>query len=174
MSAPAQYVPSITVDDVIDALGAFIQPFIGNKQIIRGQVNRVSPPIGPFVELTEILQCDLEYPRNWYDTTNLQRNMIGPKRIAIQADFYGPDSGDWCSTVKTVFKTPYGASQFPSGIAPLYTDDGREAPLITGEQQYERRWVLTLNLQMNPIVVVPLQSAEALKMNEVVNVETLQ
>lgn len=96
MSAPAQYVPSITVDDVIVALGAFIQPFLpADTQIIRAQVNRVSPPNGSFVELTEFLQVDLEYPRSWYDTANLQRNIIGPKRIAIQADFYGPCSGDW-------------------------------------------------------------------------------
>lgn len=165
MSAPTPYVPSITIDDVIAALGAFIQPFVGSAQIIRGQVNRVAPPVGSFVELTEILQCDLEYPRNWYDNTNQQRNMIGPKRIVIQADFYGMQSGDWCSTVKTAFRTDYGVSQFPAGIAPLYTDDGHEAPLMTGEQQYERRWVLTLSLQMNPIVVVPTQSADTLSMN---------
>jgi hypothetical protein len=159
------YTPSITVDAVIDALGAFIQPFVGAAQIIRGQVNRVAPPIGSFVELTEILQCDLEYPVNWYDSINLQRQIIGPKRIVIQADFYGPESGDWCSAVKTVFRSPYAASQFPNGIAPLYTDDGHETPLLTGEQQYERRWVLTCSLQFSPVVIVPQQSANTLEMN---------
>jgi hypothetical protein len=171
VSAPAQFVPSITVDDVIVALGAFMQPFVGAKtEIIRAQVNRVPPPQGAFVELTELMQVDLEYPRNWYDKTNFQRNMIGPKRIAIQADFYGEPSGDWCSTVKTAFRTPYGVAQFPEGIAPLYTDEGHEAPLMTGEQQYKRRWALTLNLQFNPIVVVPTQSADILKMNILENV----
>ena len=48
------YVPSITIDTVIEALAALIQPFIGSTQIIRGQVNRVPPPNGSFVELTEI------------------------------------------------------------------------------------------------------------------------
>jgi hypothetical protein len=51
------------------------------------------------------------------------------------------------------------------GIAPLYCDDGQEVPLVTGEEQYERRWALTMSLQYNPIVIVPQQSAEVLSMN---------
>jgi hypothetical protein len=83
----------------------------------------------------------------------------------IQADFYGASAGDWCAAVKTVWRTPYATAQFPAGIAPLYCDDGNESPLITGEEQYERRWALTMSLQYNPIVVVPLQSADSLEMN---------
>lgn len=174
MSAPVQYVPSIVIDTVISALGAFIQPFVGDStQIIRAQVNRVAPPIGSFVELTELFMADLEYPREWYDTVNQQRNIIGPKRIEIQADFYGMQSGDWCSAVKTAFRTPYAVAQFPEGIVPLYTDDGHEAPLMTGEKQYERRWALTCALQFNPIIVLPQQSADVLSMNIVENVEIL-
>lgn len=173
MPAPAEYVPSIVIDTVIESLGAFIQPFVGDgTQIIRAQVNRVAPPIGSFVELTELFMSDLEYPRNWYDATNQQRNIIGPKRIDIQADFYGKASGDWCNVVKTALRTPYGVAQFPAGIAPLYTDDGRESPLMTGEMQYERRWSLTCVLQFNPIVIVPQQSANTLAMNIVDDVDT--
>ncbi len=165
MSAPTQYVASIAVDTVIEALGTFIQPFVAPAQVIRGQVNRVPPPADSFVELTEVLQCDLEYPRTWYDNTNLQTNIIGPKRIAVQADFYGPLSGDWCTCVKMAFRSPYGAAQFPAGIAPLFTDDGTQAPLITGEEQFLRRWVLTMQMQYNPLVVIDAQAANTLKMN---------
>jgi hypothetical protein len=171
MSAPTQYVPSITVDSIFDALGVFLTPFVTPAQIIRAQVNRVAPPIGSFVELTELSSADLEVPRQWYDHTYLERNIIGPKRLMIQADFYGKLAGDWCAAVKTVWRTPYAASLFPKGIAPLYCDDGHEAPLITGEEQYERRWALTMNLQYNPIVVVPLQSADTLKMNLIDDVD---
>jgi hypothetical protein len=170
VSAPTQYVASIAVDSVIEAIGAFIQPFVGSAQIVRAEVNRVAPPNGPFVLLTEILQCDLEYPRTRYDNEWLQTNIIGPKRIAVQADFYGPLSGDWCACVKQALRSPYGASLFPVGIAPLYTDDGHQAPLITGEEQYLRRWALTLQLQYNPVVVIDAQSADVLKMNIVEDV----
>ncbi len=171
MSAPTQFVASIAVDSVIEALGAFIQPFVGSAQIVRSEINRVSPPNSPFVELTELMQSDIEYPRTWYDTTNLQTNIIGPKRITVQADFYGPLSGDWCACVKQAFRSTYGTGLFPSGIAPLYTDDGHQAPLITGEEQYLRRWALTLSMQYNPIIVIDEQSADVLKMNLVEDVQ---
>ena len=173
MSAPTPYLSSIAVDAVIEAVGAFIQPFVGSVQIIRAEVNRVAPPNGPFVELTELLQADLEYPRSWYVDEWQQRNVIGHKRIAIQADFYGPLSGDWCACVKQAFKTAYAVALFPAGIAPLYTDDGHQAPLITGEEQYLRRWTLGLQLQYNPVVVIPEKSADVLSMHTVDNVETL-
>ena len=171
MPALIQYVPSIAIHSVFDTLGAFLSPFVSPAQIIRAQVNRVSLPVGSFVELTELGSCDLEVPRQWYDKTNLQRNIIGPKRLMIQADFYGKDSGDWCAAVKTVWRTSWAASQFPAGVAPLYCDDGHESPLITGEEQYERRWVLTMNVQYNPVVVVPLQSANILEMNVLEDVD---
>ncbi len=165
MSAPIQYVSSIALDSVFDALGAFLQPFVGTAQVVRAQVNRVAMPVGSFVELTEISSVDLEVPRSTYDGVNFQSDIIGPKRIMIQADFYGALAGDWCAAVKTVWRTPYAVAQFPLGIAPLYCDDGNEAPLITGEEQYERRWTLSMNLQYNPQIVVPLQAANKLSMN---------
>lgn len=165
MSAPTPYLVSITVDQVFDALGAFLAPFVAPVPIIRAQVNRVALPVGNFVELTEIGTCDLEFPRIGYDSVNFQQDFVGPKRIMIQADFYGDQAGDWCAAVKTVWKTPYAVSQFPFGVAPLYCDDGHESPLITGEEQYERRWTLTMSLQYNPILAVPLQSADQLAMH---------
>ena len=171
MSSPTLYVPSIALDSVFDALGAFIQPFVGRTQVIRAQVNRVAMPPGSFVELTEISSTDLEVPRVWNSRAFPgQRNIIGPKRLMIQADFYGESSGDWCAAIKTVWRTPYATAQFPLGIAPLYCDDGHEAPLITGEEQYLRRWALTMSVQYNPAIAVPVQSADTLKMNIVENV----
>jgi hypothetical protein len=173
MSAPVQYVPSITIDAVFDALGSFLQLFVGSAQIIRAQVNRVAMPPGGFVELTEIANTDLEVPRTEYDVINFQNDILGPKRLTIQIDFYGESAGDWCAAVKTVWRTLYSVDQFPFGMAPLYCDDGHEAPLITGEEQYERRWVLTASLQYNPIVVVPQQSANVISMNIIDDVEEI-
>jgi hypothetical protein len=167
MSSPTQYVPSIAIDSVFDALGAFIQPFVGSAQVIRAQVNRVAMPVGGFVELTEIASTDLEVSYQWYDGVNFQSDIVGPKRLMIQADFYGAQAGDWCAALKTVWRTPYATAQLPAGIAPLYCDDGNESPLITGEEQYERRWVLNMFLQYNPVVIVPQQAADTLKMNTV-------
>lgn len=159
------YTPSIIIDTVIDAVTDFIQPLVGSAQIVRAQVNRVSMPASPFVELTEILTVDIETASSTNDAVNQQEGYLAPKRIDIQVDFYGAQAGDYCNAVKSVFRTPYATAQFPENIQPLYCSDGQQSALVTGEEQYEARWILTVSLQYNPIVTVPLQSATELAMN---------
>lgn len=163
MPAATPYVASITIEAVITALGAFLQPFVPEGiQIIRGQQNRVAPPDGSFVKLTELLQVDLETPSLTDDAADSQINIKGPKRIDVQVDFYGPSAGDWCAAVKGIYRSIYAPGQFADGIKPLYCTDGHQAPLISGEEQYETRWTLTASLQYNPLVTLPQQSANTL------------
>lgn len=164
------YIPSIAVDAVIDALAAFIQPFVGAAVIVRGRVNRVPPPTDPFVLLSEVTMVDIETPHHTSDTVNQQDSLETPQRIGVQVDFYGPSAGEQCAAVKSVYRSQYATAQFPSNIQPLYCSDGLLSPLITGEEQYDSRWILTAELQYNPIVVVPQQSATALDMNIVEDV----
>lgn len=163
----AQYVVSIAIDDVITALGAFLQPFAGTSQIIRAQVNRVSPPTGAFVELTELMTVDLETPTATTILGGTASTIYGPKRIDVQVDFYGPSSGDQCNAVKSIYRSVYGATGWPDGIKPLYCSDGHQSPLITGEEQYESRWTLTASLQYNPTVSIPQQSANQLAVTSI-------
>jgi hypothetical protein len=161
----SEYQPSIIVDDVAIALGSFIQPFIGTTQIIRAHQNRVPPPHDPFVLMNDVGTYDIEVPSSFIDTGGVNQDIIGPKRIDYQLDFYGTDSGDQCNAVKTAFRTTYASSQFPDNIQPLYCSDSIMAPLVMGEQQYDERWTITVSLQYNPIVTVPVQTADALSMN---------
>jgi hypothetical protein len=157
------YIPSLAVDTVCEAIAAFIQPFVGvGTPIIRAYDNRTSPPPDPYVELIELLQVDIETPSDSYDGTNQQIAIAGPKRIDVQINIVGVAAADQCAAIKTVMRTAYAASQFPVGVAPLYCDDGRCNPMITGEQQYDYRWTLTISCQYNPIVTLPQQSANAL------------
>jgi hypothetical protein len=153
------YTPDIIVDQVIDALAAFLTPFVAGAEIVRAQTNRVPMPATPCVVLTELIQVDLCVPIVIADDIGVQANITGPKRIDVQIDFYAPTAGDMCAAVKTVFRTFYAAAQFPASISPLYCDDGRQTPLVTGEQQYESRWTLTASMQYNPSVDVPNESA---------------
>lgn len=168
------YIPSIIVDQVISALAVFIAPFVGDNPespqfIVRAQTNRVPMPLTGFVELRELMQTDLETPtfinNGAGDPPVLQATITTPTKFDVQVSFFGPSAGDWCKAVKAVWRTPYAVSQFPAGIAPLYCSDGIQAPLITGEEQYENKWILTGSLQYNPDVVVPQQSAITLKTN---------
>jgi hypothetical protein len=156
----ANYTASITVDQVIDALKAFLAPFMPGAQIVRAQVNRVALPSNPCAVLTELLQVDLSVPATDYQPLANTATIYGPSRIDVQIDFYGAQAGEFCKTVKTAFRSHWGFAHFPANIRPLYTSDGVQSPLLTGEQQYESRWTLTASMQYNPIVTVPQDFAD--------------
>ena len=156
----ANYTASITVDQVIDALKAFLAPFMPGAQIVRAQVNRVALPSNPCAVLTELLQVDLSVPATDYQPTANTATIYGPSRIDVQIDFYGAQAGEFCKTVKTAFRSHWGFAHFPANIKPLYTSDGVQSPLLTGEQQYESRWTLTASMQYNPTVTVPQEFAD--------------
>jgi len=161
------YTSSINVDQVIDALADFLAPFVPGAQVVRAQVNRVAMPSNPGVVLTEMLQVDLSVPATEYQPDAGTATIEGPTRVDIQIDFYGEQAGEFCKTVKTAFRSHWGFSHFPANIKPLYTSDGIQAPLVTGEQQYESRWTLTASLQYNPIVTVPQDFADVLVPNKI-------
>ena len=156
----ANYTASITVDQVIDALAAFLAPFMPGAQIVRAQVNRVALPSNPCAVLTELLQVDLSVPATDYQPLANTATIYGPSRIDVQIDFYGAQAGEFCKTVKTAFRSHWGFAHFPANISPLYTSDGVQSPLLTGEQQYESRWTLTASMQYNPTVTVPQEFAD--------------
>jgi len=156
------YVSSISVDSVIDALVVFLTPFVPGGQIVRAQVNRVALPSNPCCVLTELLQVDLSVPATTYQPDDDTATVYGPTRIDIQIDFYGIQAGEFCKAAKTAFRSSWGFDNFPENIKPLYTSDGVQSPLLTGEQQYESRWTLTASIQYNPLITLPQQFADEL------------
>jgi hypothetical protein len=162
------YTASITVDQVIDALADFLAPFVPGAEVVRAQVNRVAMPPNPCVILTEMMQVDLSVPATDYQPDDDTATVYGPSRIDVQIDFYGAQAGEFCKTVKTAFRSHWGFEHFPANIKPLYTSDGMQSPLTTGEQQYESRWTLTASLQYNPTVTVPQEFADEATPNLVI------
>lgn len=156
----ANYIPSIEVDEVIDALRTFILLFMQGGEVVRAQTNRVAMPASPCAVLKEILQVDIHTPHTSYQPDDDAATINGPQRIDVQIDFYGLKAGELCMAAKSAFRTEWGCDQFPTNIKPLYTSDGIQAPLTTGEQQYESRWTLTASMQYNPIITVPQQFAD--------------
>jgi hypothetical protein len=153
------YTVSLTIDDVIGAVATALEPFCPGAEIIQSQVNRVAMPLSPFVELTPIITSDLSVPAVVFDDTTQASDITGPKQIEIQIDFYGPDAGDQCNAVKTVIRSQAGYSLFPEAIRPLYSDNGVQSIMVSGEEQYVSRWTLRVQLQYNPVVSIPQDSA---------------
>lgn len=154
------YEPSISVDNVIDAMGTLLETLFPDAEITRAQVNRVPMPGSPCIVLTEILQSDLSIPYQTYQPDLDTAKINGPARIDVQVDFYGASASEYCKTFVTVFRSTWGIDQFPANIKPLYTNDGMQSPLITGEQQWESRWTLTASLQYNPTITVTQEFAD--------------
>lgn len=172
----ANYEISVVIDEIIDALGDFIEPFVFGADIIRGQVNRTPPPSGEYVELTEILSVDLSVPYQTYEDDpqepeNALTNLVGRVRSDIQVDFYGDNSGSWCRAIQNAIRTGYGFDNFPDNIKPLYASDGMQHPWSSGEKQSITRWTLTVSIQYNPQVTAPQEFADELSATVAVPVD---
>lgn len=155
------YANSITVNSIMEALAGLIRNFVGTAQIVRGQANRVSYPKPPFVMLTELRNSDLQVPHVEYDFSVGADSVTvrNAQKFNVQIDFYASNAGDMCSAVTSALRSSWGWNQFPQNIRPLYTQDGIQSPLVTGEQQYANRWILTTSLQYNPSFTAPQQYA---------------
>lgn len=172
----------MTVDQAIVALADFLQPLMpAGTQIVRAQANRVPQPEPPCIVLTEINRVsmsttrvtdtvgDVQVPVAYGPEPVLQGteqvtqpvSMLYsahtmPARLDIQMDFYDGQAAEMCTIAQTMLRSGYATASavWPEGVKPLYCNEGLQAPLITGEQQYESRWTLTASLQYNAPVTV--------------------
>jgi hypothetical protein len=90
-------------------------------------------------------------------------------QIVVQLDVHGPNSADNAQLISTLFRDEYAVEQFASSgfdIAPLYASDPRQMPFLNAEQQFETRYIIEINMQANPVVIVPQQFASALNITE--------
>jgi hypothetical protein len=82
--------------------------------------------------------------------------------VVTQLDVHGPHSGDNAQIISTLFRDDYGVRQFAgTGVSPLYVDPPRQMPFFDAEQQYESRWIVDVHMQIDPVILVPQQYADA-------------
>lgn len=149
----------MTIDAAIVATGAFLQPLMPNgTKIVRGMANNTPPPKAPMIVITEVGQPQYTTTRTKLDSFTDEMAFSMPKMLNLQLDFYGPLAGDMSSTAVTMLRSLYACEKFPDGVEPLYCSDAMQAPLITGEKQFETRWLCTLSLQYNSSVIVAQES----------------
>lgn len=152
----------MTIDAAVVAIKDFLQPLMPNgTTIVRGMANNVPAPKPLAVVITEIGQPQFTTTRTSLDANAGTMAYVMPKILNFQIDFYGQQAGDACNTAVTMLRSVYIDDKFPDGIEPLYCTDGMQAPLITGEKQFQTRWFFTLSLQYNSSVVVLQQSFNA-------------
>jgi hypothetical protein len=157
------YTISITEDQILVALRNWLLNAVSGE-VVEGVVNRVSMPAGSFIEMTPLVKSRLSTNVTSYPDINTETNQQFID-FTIQLDIYGANAGDWSTIIATAFRSDQACifldAQLP-GIAPLYSEDARQLPLINGEDQYESHWSIAIHLQFNPSVNDAQQSANVI------------
>lgn len=93
--------------------------------------------------------------------------------LVFQLDIHGPAGTDNAGIVSTMFRDAYAVDWFAARserVIPLFADDPRQGPFLSGEEQYEDRWIVEISLQVNYLITAPQQFADAITV-VVTNVE---
>lgn len=89
-----------------------------------------------------------------------QRQDLVPTKWSVQLDVYGPSSNENVKIIEGTFYSSIATDFFTALGLPLQvlsTDDARQTPLISGEEQYQQRWTLNIDLQFNPTIGTSIQ-----------------
>ncbi len=157
---------SITLDDLYAKLGTFLESVVpAGVLVIQLPVDRApmpSPSPG-FVGMRVILQSRIMTNLDRWDVTDVDPAEIEIEqaiKVTMQLDCYGQNSGDWAAILSTVLRDEYAVTALAPVVAPLYADNPKFAPLIDGEEQYERRWIVDAVLEYHPTIATPMQFAD--------------
>jgi len=171
-------VNSPTVGDIFVALQPWLMELLGLDldHVVQDLGNGTSMPTGPFVCMSEVSMKRLSTNVSTYQEAPLEGPGADVEVIQQSSDFtvgldlYGPASGDWAVIVTTMVRTDQAVSFFMAqGLAPLGIDDPMQLPLVNGEEQYERRWVLRMHFHYKPSVAIPAQFMRNAKIHAISN-----
>lgn len=164
-----------TLDAVYTKLRAFLLTIVPvGTEVVQGMDNRVPQPSGEHVVMTAIFQNRLATNVDTYDDSGLPADSTKiytqSTRLDVQLDCYGANSAALAVMFSTLLRDETGCEGLAPDAQPLYTDDPRMVPLVTGEEQYLQRWTITAVLQWNPTTSTPQQFADTLTAS-IINVD---
>ena len=156
-----------TEDDVLTILRTFLLSITGNDwEVVQGQDNRVPEPTASnFIVMTPVNSSRLSTNVDTFsasmiggplDTTDYTRDT----QLDVQLDIHGEGGADSARAIATLFRDDYACRIMAPDVSPLNASDGNQVPFFNGEGQYEDRWVMTLSLQINPIVSTTTEFAD--------------
>jgi hypothetical protein len=151
----------MSIDAAIVSTANFLKsvmPWIPQNNVVRGQSNDVPAPLSPMIVITEILQAQYTTTRTKLNSSGNATTFTMPRRLDLQIDCYGKRAGEMSVIASTLLRSYAATEFFPEGYEPLYCSDPIQAPLITGEKQFETRWTLTFSMQYNNAIVLPTES----------------
>lgn len=171
-------VPSLTQDQINSILRALILSMMpAGVTVTIAQQNLVPEPIGPnFVLVTELSRRRLGTTVTDWDMSVSSNptvlSYIEAVEIREQLDFYGIGASDNAQVFATLFRSEYATNYMGStGLMPDFCTDAIQAPFISGESQFQDRWILNATFDANITVVATQDFADTVTIG-IIEVDT--
>ena len=132
---------------------------------VKGFGNRAATPKGSFVVmtlmLTERTSTNIHEEATTLDqqgaVTTFQDTTFMPSQGTAQLDFYGADAWSWANKSAMYLRDEVGCSFLAAyGVQPLYCNDPKNLTGLSGEEQYQDRWMVEAILAFNQSDTLPL------------------
>ncbi|MFY1028175.1 phage neck terminator protein [Actinobacillus seminis] len=145
-----------THDDIYREVRAYLLGLfhLEGEKVIRGYSNNVPLPQQSFILMNIIYERALTTNVHFYDVNSGITEVLQSVEIQMQIDFYGENSGEMARTFCTLWRDVYACEHF-SYCQPLYCDEPRYLPFTNEASEYEQRYLVTINLAYNPVIVHP-------------------
>lgn len=149
-----------TVDNVIDTVADFIEGLqLGPCR--QAQADRIPMELGQFNIITPLrfkrLGTTRDIKNDTGDNNTATMSYTEVRQASIQVDLYGESAGDRAITLETLFASSYGYETIKAldeRLAPLYSSEAIQAPMINAESQWQERYIITLSLQAHITVTL--------------------
>lgn len=160
---PSGVTLSVTESALYQALGDYLRGLFSDAGIERTQQNQVPMPQGNFITMTGIDVTGLSTAVVAYSAPAQAgegfQHITRTTKWRCQLDFYGPHAADNAQVLATLFRSEFSVRLFRQGgglISPLYCSEPFNTTFPNGQQQYEPRWTLDIQMQINPVVTTSL------------------
>lgn len=142
---------SITGTEILTKVGNYLVELTG-AEVIRMQSNRTPMPFGAFIAMTPLFMNRLSTNRHDINVETETITTTEAIKYTLQFDCFGENSSDWANLISLTWRDDYACNALAPECQPLTCSDPKQVPLITGEQQYMKRWIVTASLQYNPSI----------------------
>lgn len=159
----AAVIPSVTEQNIYQALGDLFAT-LTDAAIVQGQVNQVAMPASPCVIMSPGYSVQLATPVSAY--TDTEQTVTQSTQWAVQVDCYGDGAAETARVLSMILRTGNAYDTMVGDgfdVAPLYADDPKQLPFDTGNEQFTERWTFTAVLQYNPVINIPIQTANTVE-----------
>lgn len=165
---------AFTSDLEEDAITTALRSFLvlvapSGATIVLGQSNRVPPPKeGLYIVFTPTTRPRLStnvVTWDYEDTAPENISMLAPAQMMVQVDIFGEQAFNVASIIEATWRSTWGCETLAglnSLMQPLYADEPRQLAFIDSNQQYEDRWSVDLNLQINQSISIPQEFSDTL------------